>query len=332
MLLALSDYAGGMEKHVVELCEQLCTRGHSISLICGDGYPNLKISNLRRTIVSTTLSRYNPKLYFRIAQEILKFSPDIIHCHGNKAVFVLGLIPRISGARRIATVHGLKKINWAYRKLDHCIGVSQKITDQLLEKNIRATRVYNGTDFSPELTPTRLDLANSHNKPFRWALVGRLVEVKGFELGLNAISRLEKHEAVIIGDGPERESLEALAASLGIEERTHFLGFRKDVLAQLSMVDGTLITSFKEGFSYVFLESMLCGTPVVSTDVPVANEILPNEYICKDRDPSALAQIMEAVRLKRDSGPIQLDQVERCRSELTLQAMVEQIETLYEDS
>ncbi|HSG03743.1 MAG TPA: glycosyltransferase [Marinobacterium sp.] len=330
LMVVLSDYLGGMEKHVLELSEHLCARGHSVKLVCGENYPKTEVANLCKHVISSKLSRYNPLLICRIAREILNFSPDIIHCHGTKATFVLGLIPRLGSAKRVATVHGLKKIAGAYRKLDHCIGVSQQITNRLRSEDIATTLVYNGMDLPQDHTRPNDILTPKPNSTFIWALVGRLAKVKGFELAIEALAELDEHAAIIIGEGPEKEALENLVLQLGISHRVQFLGFRNDVPHLLKIANGTLITSHREGFSYVFLESMLCGTPVVATDVPVANEILPKEYICRDRRPSSLAKIMEMVKLKQETEDIQTAEIERCRTSFTLNAMVNNVETVYQ--
>lgn len=329
LMVVLSDYSGGMEKHVVDLSTKLYEKGHVLKIICGTGYSNLESLKIDQTFISSELSRYNPLLWLKVFNEISEFSPDIIHCHGSKAAFVLGLLPRIGKTKRVATIHGLKKIIWAYHKLDHCIGVSQKITDQLKGSNIRATRIYNGMDLPETALQQIARDTNLSCDRFTWALVGRLVKVKGFDLALEALARLVDHDAIVIGDGPEREKLESLAKTLGIETRVQFVGFRDDVVKLLRNVDGTLITSHREGFSYVFLESMMCGTPVVSTNVPVANEILHKDYICDSRDPSSLAEIMKQVKMASQDAQLQSAEIDQCRAELTLDAMVENIELVY---
>ena len=63
--------------------------------------------------------------------------------------------------------------------------------------------------------------------------------------------------------------------------------------------DGVIISSRREGFSYVLCEALLNHINVISTDVPVANEVLPKELIVPTDNPSALRQkIIECINNK----------------------------------
>ena len=72
---------------------------------------------------------------------------------------------------------------------------------------------------------------------------------------------------MIVGDGPERERLERLAASLGIAQRVAFEGWQSDARDFLTTFDVFVLPSRFEGFPLVLLEAMLAGLPVVATDV-----------------------------------------------------------------
>lgn len=101
--------------------------------------------------------------------------------------------------------------------------------------------------------------------------VGRLVQYKGLDVFLRALPGLEA-ETVVIGDGPMRPSLEALARELGIADRVRFMGeVSNDELLAWYQACGALVlpsVSRQEAFGIVQLEAMACGRPVVSTDLP----------------------------------------------------------------
>jgi glycosyltransferase involved in cell wall biosynthesis len=100
--------------------------------------------------------------------------------------------------------------------------------------------------------------------------VGRLVGYKGVDVLLRALPSLDA-QTVIIGDGPLRDSLEALARDLGIADRVRFLGevASDDLLAWYHACDAFVLPSVtrQEAFGMVQLEAMLCGRPVVSTEL-----------------------------------------------------------------
>ncbi len=99
--------------------------------------------------------------------------------------------------------------------------------------------------------------------------VGRLVAQKGFEILLKAFSNVIKEmdaRLIILGEGPEKESLSRLANELAITEKVSFLGFQNNPYKFISKADVFVLSSRYEGLPMVVLEAMACDTPVVSTD------------------------------------------------------------------
>jgi len=97
--------------------------------------------------------------------------------------------------------------------------------------------------------------------------IGRLLGWKGFQLGLRAFaaSGLDNARYRIIGEGPERASLEALAIELGIQDQVEFAGLmpREEVFNSLSSATALVHPSMHESGGYVCLESMAAGCPVI---------------------------------------------------------------------
>lgn len=70
---------------------------------------------------------------------------------------------------------------------------------------------------------------------------------------------------VVVGDGPERASVEALAMELGVRERCRFLGYRRDIGRWYGTLDAFLLTSENEGAPVVAIEALASECPVVAT-------------------------------------------------------------------
>jgi hypothetical protein len=108
----------------------------------------------------------------------------------------------------------------------------------------------------------------------RLAWAGRLAAGKGLEALMDALAVLtasekpgDRAELVIVGDGPARAALEARAASLGVAERIHWLGYvadRATYLDALASCDLFVFPSPAEGFPKVVLDAMAVGLPVVA--------------------------------------------------------------------
>jgi glycosyltransferase involved in cell wall biosynthesis len=77
---------------------------------------------------------------------------------------------------------------------------------------------------------------------------------------------------LIAGDGSEREKLQNLAQTLGVEKHLLFLGHRDDVFSLYKIADVLLLPSLYEGFGAVIVEALAVGCPVVSGDVGVARQ------------------------------------------------------------
>lgn len=134
--------------------------------------------------------------------------------------------------------------------------------------------------------------------------VGNLVPVKGHDLTLDAAARLlprwPRLRLVLVGQGPQRNELEAKAHAAGMADHVHFAGIvPNDQLAHwYSAADVSVLASRSEGWANVLLESMACGTPVVATDVGGSAEVIGDGrggILLPRRDADALAAAIEGV-------------------------------------
>ncbi|MBX3561403.1 MAG: glycosyltransferase [Sphingomonas sp.] len=106
--------------------------------------------------------------------------------------------------------------------------------------------------------------------------VGALVERKGHHLTIEALRRLPGATLIVVGDGPERAGLARRAARLGVEDRVRFVGNRPhaELPALFAAADASVLPTVSEGLANAWVESLACGTPVVTCDVGGAREII----------------------------------------------------------
>lgn len=105
--------------------------------------------------------------------------------------------------------------------------------------------------------------------PFRLVFMGRLVDWKAVDVTLQALALAPGHVTLdILGDGPERARLEALADRLGLAGRVTFHGFRPqaDCVAVLRACDALILNSVWECGGAVVLEAMSLGLAVIASD------------------------------------------------------------------
>lgn len=98
--------------------------------------------------------------------------------------------------------------------------------------------------------------------------VGRLEKQKAFDLAIESFSRIANDfphlQLKIIGEGSQREFLENIIEKEGLKNRVFLLGFQKNMAEYYSSAQNVLLTSRFEGFPNVLIESISCGTPIVS--------------------------------------------------------------------
>jgi glycosyltransferase involved in cell wall biosynthesis len=127
------------------------------------------------------------------------------------------------------------------------------------------------------------------------ASVGALIPLKGQRLIVEALKAHSEATLLLIGDGPERAALEALARPLG--NRVRFLGNRPhgEIPALVAAADVMVLPSEREGLANAWVEALACGTPLVITDVGGAREVVDRPEVGRlvAREAGAIA---EAVR------------------------------------
>lgn len=114
--------------------------------------------------------------------------------------------------------------------------------------------------------------------PLQLLAVGRLVSVKAFDVGIKAVAQANRKAGnvvanlTVIGDGPERESLESLCKSLGAEGFISFSGWlpNDSIYQQLVQSDALIVPSEFEPYGVVVLEAMANGRAVLASDQVIA--------------------------------------------------------------
>ena len=110
------------------------------------------------------------------------------------------------------------------------------------------------------------------------ACVGALIERKGQRFAIAALAQLPGAHLVLAGAGPDDAHLRALTVRLGLSARVHFLGAvpHGDLPVVLSAADIFVLPTASEGLANAWVEALACGTPVVTTPIPGAQELLTN--------------------------------------------------------
>jgi glycosyltransferase involved in cell wall biosynthesis len=237
----------------------------------------------------------------RFAQYLKKHEIDVVHTHDfytnifGMAGAALARVPvRIASRRESAVRPASQRFveRSAYRAAHAVVANCEEVRQQLIREGVPGQKVrtiYNGLDPARvQVQVDRREVLQTLNLPEQAHFVTIMANMrahvrhpeptclKDHPTFLRAAQRV--HEKVpdaafiIAGEGELKEATQELARTLGIAERTFFIGRCKDVGAVLSISDVCVLSSRSEGFSNAILEYMAAGRPVVSTDVGGARE------------------------------------------------------------
>lgn len=292
---------GGLESHVYFLARALVERGHEVNVVTSRSQPGIpKQEEMDGVVVwRTWFPSRNPVGW--IAHSLgsvprtraLAQAADVIHAQAFASVLPAVAGRRRSGAPLVATFHTSHFLTRAehgvwrpilgrlVRAPDYSLAASAEIAEvaMALAPGTRVEPLANGveTSFFRPVAP----LIPKGNRP-RIVVPRRLFEKNGVEFFVRALPLILEEldvEAVVIGDGPERGRLEALADELGVKERVDFLGKRRheEMPGLLSSCDLAVIPSLMEATSVAALEAMACELPVVASNVGGLPEIVDGD-------------------------------------------------------
>jgi glycosyltransferase involved in cell wall biosynthesis len=349
----------GNEKQSMLIARALRDRGHRIVVSCRRGGEVEAL--LRAEGFATTPAR--PKGDADLPSA-LRFA-GMLRAEGVEAVLVTSWkraliagwaaraarVPRV--VLRVGGVHDVPRgaAGWKYRHaLARCYhGVivnSRVVADHLLTciPGLPRDRVHlipNAVELAPApATELRGELGVPADAPLLIG-VGGLERRKGFDLLISALAATgSRAHLVLVGDGPERDRLSALALSLGLGDRVHLIGHRTDVAAVLAAADLFALSSRGEGMAVAMLEATVAGLPVVAADVGGVWELLEPRlgrpaggWVVPVDDVDALAHAIGAVlsALRQDPASVEARVREarwRIDNWFTLEAMIRSYEAV----
>lgn len=172
------------------------------------------------------------------------------------------------------------------RRAAGAVAVSDSLRDAMVRLGMAADAVQvigNGVDperFFPEPRSVARQRLGLPQDAHIVVSVGGLVEAKGHHHLISAVSSLASRcpdlKTYLIGEGPSRARLQAMIRSLGAQDRVTLVGSctNQELRFWYSAADLSVLTSSREGWPNVILESMACGTPVLATAVGAVSEII----------------------------------------------------------
>lgn len=307
---------GGLESHVAGLAEELVGRGHEVRVVTSRSRPDLARNEEKRGVglERTPLPARTPPGWVAFAVGSIPATlrhakwADIVHAQAFASVVPAGIAAERLGRPWLASFHTshflmrARRRAWrpALRRLvrwpDFALAASREIADVArdLAPGTRVEALTNGVDtdrFHPPHARTAEPGAPTLIVP------RRLFRKNGVEHLVRAVPgirvRFPGIRVRIVGDGPERARLEALATDLGVAGAIRFEGSvsHDEMPERLARADLAIFPSLMEATSVAALEAMACGLPVVATRVGGLPEIVDESVgaLVPPADPGAIA-------------------------------------------
>jgi glycosyltransferase involved in cell wall biosynthesis len=168
-------------------------------------------------------------------------------------------------------------------------------------------------------------------------MVGRLMAQKNYPMFVRVAREAKSLNMplhfVAVGTGNMKNELETLAASLGVQDRVHFIGIRNDIPAILRSSDIFLFTTRYEGFPNAILEAMAAGLPVITTNFAGVDELVQDgangRIVPIDDVPSTIRALRSYLDDPDSARKMALAAQNFVRQEFSMQKMVRRTTALY---
>lgn len=305
-----SAQPGGMEKHVLDLISGMVKFNHSVYIWCPSG-PMVKVYTGAGAQVTEKAINFDidPFYIFDLVKFLKATKINVVHAHELKAVINSLIASFLGGVKtRISHTHtpiSTWKISKPKKFINICIYSiltnllttyeialtesikSIKVKEGILKRKI--VTIPNGIDFNlfqldaSVKSSYREEMHKKYNIPsdaFILGNISRLTVEKGYDLLIKAFSLLVKESdkslfLLIAGGGLLQEDCKNLIKSYGLEDKVSITGIfdETEKIKLQSTIDLLVFPSFAEGFGYVVIEAMAFGIPVLSSDLPVLQEV-----------------------------------------------------------
>lgn len=301
---------GGAQRNTLDTVRMLDRNRFAVGLACADSGELLPEARALRDVTRFELPSLRREVrpgadlaaYQALRGAVRQFRPDIVHTHSSKA----GVLGRAAAAREgvpviVHSIHGwgfgrhqslavrsafLAAERWAARRTTHFIAVSAVNRDEGIRLGLfrpeQVSVIRSGIDLAafrrpaaPSTIRTELDIPASAPLVVQVACFKPQKAPERFVR--MAASLGEDHPAahfVLVGDGELRSTLERLRERLGVRDRVHLPGWRRDVAGIMAEATVATLTSRFEGLPRAIVEARAAGVPVVAMAVDGVQEAI----------------------------------------------------------
>lgn len=359
ILQVLRAPVGGLFRHVQDLTEALTERGHQVGVVVDalaqDSLSRTRLEQLEtsaslgvyRVAMPRTVGPADLRAMLTVNRLARRLGVQIVHGHGAKG----GLYARLAclrlGRSACYTPHGgvlhftpSSANGRLYRAVEIALLPStdtiffesefarDAFTQQFREPRCPAPVVHNG------LREAEFEEVETATEPDDFVFIGELRQLKGVHVLLEALTEVRDHTGrastlSVVGDGPDRQALQARTETLGLTDRVRFHG-AKPARGLLGQGRTLVLPSLAESFPYIVLEAIAAGRPVIATQVGGVAEMMTGADLVTGGDVPGLRAALQRA-LDHPAALAEAARTQRAfvRERFSLEQMVTQIESQY---
>ena len=309
---------GGQEIRVLTEARGVARLGHHVLLAApAEARIFAEAPRFGVPVESLPIGRKRPGGVLALRRLLASRRFDVINTHSSTDTWLAALAcatlahaPAIVRTRHIsAPLPRNAATRWLYRRAtERIVTTGERLRAQVMrEAGVEAARVVSiptGIDldrFRPGAAPAARELLGLPAAAPIVGIVATLRSWKGHRYLMQAIAAMARRDVVlvVVGDGPQREALQALAGELGLTERVWFAGNQPDVVPWMQAFDVFCLPSYaNEGVPQALMQAMACGLAVVTTPVGSIGEIVADGetgVLVAPEDAGALREALEAL-------------------------------------
>ncbi|CAB3893112.1 glycosyltransferase family 4 protein [Achromobacter anxifer] len=303
---------GGQEGRIFKEMTAMRARGHHMEAIC---QPNAQLAERLSDagFPVHTLEMDGAVNYLKgiaTIRGILREGRfDVLNTHSRRDTVIAAAAGRLAGTPLIVrTRHLSNKVGslWSYTCLPHRVTtVSDHVRQHLIDRGVAASKV--ATVYSPIVLPPPVERSTLREElgladdDIVVGCVAVMRATKGHKDLIDAIaplmaSRPKLHLVFVGGGSPVFEQTQAYVAELGLQDRIHLMGMRRDVPNLLAGFDLFALATQQEASGTVYVEAQASGLPVIGTDVGGVSEMFRDGetgILVPPKDSQALTAALE---------------------------------------
>ena len=338
------EVGNGIINTAIDIAWGQAQLGQIVAVASGGGeYEQLlEKSNIKHYLLDQKRTPISLLLAIGRLQNIIKeFQPDIVHCHMMTGIVLAKLLHRPQKFRLVAHIQNVHQPSSILMGLaERTIPVSQAVADDMSKRGVpkEKMRVVRNLNLSSPRLPSIDNCAIAQLQQPAIVTVAGMYKRKGIAELISAFTLVSKRfptaHLYLVGDGPDRQYFEALAAASSVSDRIHFEGFQKNPQAYMRAAHIFVLASHRESFGIVLVEARQAGCAIIASNVDGIPEALDHGeagVLVTPGDVKALADALEMLLANPSEQEKWQQAAQQNLDRLTVVKMVEEVMAVYND-